>query len=217
MSSDSIGSEFPGGAPTGSDFPGRAPSDAPTKGKMVVLASPSGGGKSTMKERLLRDFPGLRFSVSATTRKPRQNEQDGREYFFLSDEEFAQKVQQEHFLEWEEVYGGIRYGTLRSEVEKMLEKGYFLMFDLDVLGAMSVKKIFDDRALTIYLKPPSMSVLHSRLVSRGTETEEQIRVRLERASKEAGYEPRFDKVVVNDDLEQAYRELHHLVNGFLSS
>lgn len=192
-------------------------SDGSSMGRMIVLASPSGGGKTTMKERLLRDFPTLGFSVSATTRAPRTGEEHGREYFFLSKEEFDLAIREGAFLEWEEVFGGSRYGTLRSEVEKKLEKGYFLMFDLDVLGAMSLKEMFGAKALTIFLKPPSLDVLHARLVSRGTETDEQIRNRLQRAEKESSFEPRFDAVVVNDDLERAYGELRQLVSGFLNA
>ena len=185
-------------------------------GRILILASPSGGGKSTMKARLTELIPDLHFSVSATTRKPRPGETHGKEYFFLSDREFDDALQKNEFLEWETVYNGTRYGTLRSQVDHYLEKGYIILFDVDVLGALSIKDVYGSKALAIYLKPPSQQVLRERLQKRGTETEEQIEERLQRAEMELSTIPKFDTVVVNDDLEHAWEELKTVVNQFIS-
>jgi len=185
-------------------------------GRILILASPSGGGKSTMKARLTEFIPDLHFSVSATTRKPRPGETHGKEYFFLSDQEFDAALQKGEFLEWETVYNGIRYGTLRSQVDHYLEKGYIILFDVDVLGALSIKDAYGSNALAIYLKPPSQQVLRERLQKRGTETEDQIKERLNRAEMELSTIPKFDVVVVNDDLERAWTELKTVTEQFIS-
>ena len=185
-------------------------------GRILILASHSGGGKSTMKTRLTELIPDLHFSVSATTRKPRPGETHGKEYFFLSDREFDDALQKNEFLEWETVYNGTRYGTLRSQVDHYLEKGYLVLFDVDVLGALSIKDVYGSKALAIYLKPPSQQVLRERLQKRGTETEEQIEERLQRAEMELSTIPKFDTVVVNDDLERAWEELKTVVNQFIN-
>ncbi|HLR90283.1 MAG TPA: guanylate kinase [Balneolaceae bacterium] len=185
------------------------------KGKVLILVAPSGGGKSTMAERLLKDFDKLHFSVSATTRPPRPGEVEGRDYQFLSDQEFKQKIEEGEFLEWEEVYRGVKYGTLRKTIENELEKGYYVLFDLDVLGALNVKKKFGDRALVIFLAPPSLEVLRQRLIDRGSETDQSLKKRLERAKKEMSYADRFDKTVVNDHLDDTYQQVRQIVENFI--
>ena len=185
------------------------------RGKLIILAAPSGGGKSTMAKKLLADFDTLKFSVSATTRKPRTGEVDGRDYHFLTKKIFEERVQNQQFLEWEEFYSGTMYGTLKAHVESELEKGYFIMLDVDVLGALNVKKIYGDEAFAIFIKPPSMDILEQRLRNRGTESEKSLLVRLERAEKEISYADKFDFVVVNDKIEVAYSEIKGAVRNFI--
>jgi guanylate kinase len=186
-------------------------------GKVIILASPSGGGKSTMKDRLIKTWPEIRFSVSATTRAPRHRERDGVDYIFLDDEAFDRAISEGRFLEWETVYTGRRYGTLRSEVDKHLEKGYFVLFDVDVLGAASIKRHYGDKALSIYLKPPSLDILKERLERRGTDSHEEIAMRMERAAMELDRMSDFDRVIVNDDLETAWNQLRDTVQDFLQA
>jgi guanylate kinase len=188
-----------------------------SKGKIIILASPSGGGKSTMTRKILRDFENVTFSVSATTRSPREGEADGEHYHFLSKEMFRQKIEQGEFLEWEEFYNGTMYGTLRNSVENELKKGYFVLLDIDVLGALNVMKMYGDNALGIFLAPPSLDILAERLKKRGTETEETLRSRIERAKKEIRYTDRFDEVVVNDDLDTAYSQIKQIVTNYINS
>lgn len=183
-------------------------------GKLVVVVAPSGSGKTTMARRLLKDFPTLQFSVSATTRAPREGEQHGREYFFLSDAEFDERVDAGDFLEWETFYNGRRYGTLKPEVDRLLKKGYFILLDLEVNGAMNVKRIYGDRCLAVFICPPSVDILRERLSLRGTETPESLSVRLERVAYEMTFKDRFDTCVINDDLETAYREVRDTVKTF---
>ncbi|PKD44229.1 guanylate kinase [Rhodohalobacter barkolensis] len=187
------------------------------RGKILILVSPSGGGKSTMTKRLLKDFDKLKFSVSATTRSPRKGEKDGVHYHYLSKETFKQKIENDEFLEWEEFYNGTMYGTLRSVVENELNKGYFILLDIDVLGAKNVKKLYGDEALALFIKPPSLEVLKDRLIARGTETEETLQTRIERAEKEMKYASDFDEVIINDDLETAYNRIKETVSTFINS
>lgn len=187
------------------------------KGKIVILASPSGGGKTTMTKRLLRDFSLLKFSVSATTRPPRIGEENGVHYHFLSVDEFRKKIDANAFLEWEEFYNGTLYGTLRESVEYELKKGYFILLDVDVLGALNVKKIYGDEALTLFISPPSIDTLKNRLIARGTEDDDSLRVRLSRAVEEIDFASRFDEVVINDDLETAYKKIKQIVKTFINN
>lgn len=189
--------------------------DSNIEGKLVVVVAPSGSGKTTMAKRLLQDFPNLQFSVSATTRPPREGEQDGREYFFLTDEAFDERVGNGDFLEWETFYNGRRYGTLKPEVDRLLKKGYFILLDLEVNGAMNVKHIYGERCLSVFICPPSVEVLKERLGQRGTESPESLAIRLERVSYEMTFKDRFDTCVINDDLETAYSEIHEKVKQFL--
>ncbi|HLT46964.1 MAG TPA: guanylate kinase [Rubricoccaceae bacterium] len=186
--------------------------------KLIVLTAPSGAGKTTLARRVMAAVPGLRFSVSATTRPPRPGERDGVDYFFLSDDAFRAEVEAGAFVEYEEVYPGRFYGTLRRELERMAADPAVaaVVLDLDVKGAMSVKRLYGDRALTVFVRPPSLAVLAERLRARGTEDEDRLAVRLERAELELAYATACDAVVVNDDLEVAVAETVALVRAFLA-
>ena len=184
--------------------------------KVIIFSAPSGSGKSTIIGHLLKRIPNMEFSISATSRKPRPGEENGREYYFLSHDEFKQKVAEDKFVEWVEVYQGTCYGTLKSEIERIWQKGNVVIFDVDVLGGVSLKKIFGDKALSVFIQPPSIEVLEQRLRNRNTETEESLRKRIERAEMELQYSNQLDVVVVNDDLETAINETETIVNNFLN-
>ncbi len=186
------------------------------KGKVIILVAPSGGGKTTLARRLFKDFEELKFSVSATTRPPRKGEVDGKHYYFLSDDDFKQKVAAGEFLEWEEFYGGKKYGTLRSEVDKKLKSGYFVVLDIEVKGAVNIKQIYGDESLSLFIKPPSVDVLKQRLIDRGTEDDEMLALRLERAKKEITYADQFDQVIINDNLDSAYQQVKEAVIKFMN-
>lgn len=174
-------------------------------GKLVIFSAPSGSGKTTIVRELLQRFPRLEFSVSATSRAPRGKERNGVDYFFLSPEEFRQAVQEDKFVEWEEVYSGTCYGTLRSEMERIWQKGNVIVFDVDVIGGLNLKRIFGDRACAIFIMPPSIETLRERLVKRGTDSPETIECRVAKAEFELTKAPKFDHVVINDDLAQGHR------------
>ena len=184
--------------------------------KIVVLTAPSGAGKTTIARRLMEALPEARFSVSATTRPPREGETNGIDYFFLSDDEFRSRISDGAFLEYEEVYPGKLYGTLRGELEKTAETGVALL-DIDVKGAINVKRLYGDRCLTLFISPPSLAVLATRLQDRATETESSIAIRLERAKHEMSYASEFDTIVVNDDLDTAVDETVGYVRTFLTA
>tara|TARA_R110000868_G_scaffold37111_15_gene131682 strand:+ start:10257 stop:10829 length:573 start_codon:yes stop_codon:yes gene_type:complete len=188
-----------------------------SKGKVIILAAPSGGGKSTLAKKLFSEFEELKFSVSATTRSPRNGEENGVHYHFLTTTEFQQKIDEKDFLEWEEFYNGTRYGTLRSEVDKKLKTGYFILLDIDVKGAVNVKQIYGEDCLSLFIQPPSIAVLKQRLEARGTENEETLALRLERANEELEYADQFDHVIINDELEVAYSQLKEVVTKFMNS
>lgn len=183
--------------------------------KIVVLTAPSGAGKTTIARRLMEAVPEARFSISATTRPPREGETDGIDYFFLTDDEFRSRISQGAFLEYEEVYPGKLYGTLRTELEKTAATGVALL-DIDVKGAVNVKRLYGDRCLTLFIQPPSLATLAARLQSRKTETETSLADRLERAKHEIDYAGEFDVVVVNDDLDTAVDETVGHVRTFLT-
>ena len=186
-------------------------------GKLIIFSAPSGSGKSTIINYLLQEHPelNLAFSISATSRAPRGSEQHGVEYFFLTPEDFRQRVENDEFLEYEEVYPGRFYGTLKSQVEKQSEDGQNVLFDVDVKGGVNIKKYYGDRALSVFIQPPSIEVLRQRLEKRGTETPEVINDRIARAEFELGFAPQFDKVVINDDLDVAKAETLQIILDFL--
>ncbi|MCM1041359.1 MAG: guanylate kinase [Bacteroides sp.] len=185
-------------------------------GKLIIFSAPSGSGKTTIVHRLLSDFPQLKFSVSATSRAMRPGEQDGKDYHFLSVEEFKRYRDQDKFLEWEEVYANQFYGTLMSEVEKIWNAGGHVVFDVDVKGGLNIKRKFPERTLAVFVAPPSLQELENRLRKRGTETEESLKKRVGKAEEEMKSAPLFDRIVVNDDLQQAIDETRRLVEAFLA-
>ncbi|GIV31607.1 MAG: guanylate kinase [Saprospiraceae bacterium] len=182
---------------------------------MIIVTAPSGTGKTTIVRHLLERFDSLAFSVSATTRTPRPHERHGKDYYFLDTDTFRKHIEQGDFLEWEEVYDGQYYGTLRKEVERLWSQGKNVIFDIDVKGALNLKKAYPDRTLTIFLKPPSLQALEQRLRNRRSETPESLRKRLEKAKLELQFENNFDVVIVNDDLEVAKAEAERAVAQFL--
>ena len=184
-------------------------------GKIIVLSAPSGTGKSTIIGELMK-MPDLNlgFSVSATSRAPRGTEQDGVQYYFLSPDEFAARTERGEFVEWAEVYSGTRYGTLVSEVERVTGQGKNLIMDIDVEGALNVKKRYGDLALLIFIEPPTLQSLKERLRSRATDDDESIRRRLDKAEYEMSFANRYDKVVVNDDLDTAVAEVADNIRAF---
>lgn len=184
-------------------------------GKCVICSAPSGAGKTTIVHHLLRQIPGLSFSVSATSRPIRTQERDGVDYHFLSPAEFERRIAEDAFVEWEEVYPGRFYGTLRSEVDRIWASGKDIIFDVDVVGGLHLKERFGAQALALFIEPPSIEVLAERLQLRGTETAETLRVRVDKATHEMETADRFDAVVVNHDLDQACAEALALVRNFL--
>lgn len=184
-------------------------------GKLIIFSAPSGSGKSTIINYLLTQNLGLAFSVSATSRAPRGNEQDGVEYFFLTPEEFRRQIENNEFLEYEEVYQDRYYGTLKEQVEKQLEKGQNVVFDVDVVGGCNIKSFYGERALSVFIQPPSIEELRHRLEGRGTDAAEVIESRIAKAEYELGFAPRFDRIIVNDDLETAKTEALNTIKEFL--
>lgn len=187
-----------------------------TSGRCIILSAPSGAGKTTIVRHLLGSGLGLAFSVSATTRPARPGEVDGRDYHFISEDRFRRHVSDGDLVEWEEVYPGRFYGTLRSEIDRIWATGHHAVFDIDVVGGLRLKELFRECALAIFVAPPSMAVLEQRLRSRGTETEAGLRTRLDKAREEWGRAPSFDHVLVNDDLERACAEAVRVVGDFLA-
>lgn len=183
--------------------------------KAILFSAPSGCGKTTIIKELLRHFDCFEFSISATSRKPREGETHGKDYYYMSPEEFKQHVANGDFLEWEEVYEGTCYGTLKSEAERIWSNGHVIVFDVDVNGGKNLKQYFGDQALSIFVMPPSMAVLEQRLRNRGTESEESINKRLGRSAKELEESPNFDVTIVNDDLSTAVEETRRIVDDFL--
>lgn len=189
---------------------------AEKQGKLVVFTAPSGTGKSTIAKAILADIPTLKFSVSATTRPKRDGEENGREYYFLTKEEFEAELAKGGFIEHSRHFDNY-YGTLKRETEKVLDAGEHLLLDLDVDGALNVKKLYGERALLLFIKPPSLEVLRERLLKRQTESEDKILMRLARADYELSLADQFDVCVVNDDLDKAISEIKRIVQRFLNA
>ena len=185
-------------------------------GKVIIFSAPSGSGKTTIVRRLLARYPQLEFSISATSRAPRGEERDGTDYYFLPQEEFMRAVAENSFVEWEEVYKGTCYGTLRSEVERIWAKGNVIVFDVDVIGGLNLKRIFGNDACAIFVMPPSIEVLRQRLVSRDTDAPEVIDRRVVKAEFELTKASEFDRVVINDDLGTAVEEVSGILRQFLN-
>ena len=186
------------------------------QGKLIIFAAPSGSGKTSIVKFLLEQGIPLTFSISATTRPKRSNEKEGVDYFFISKKKFQKKIQMEEFLEWEEVYCGNYYGTLKAEVDKLLEKGKNVLFDVDVLGALNIKKIYSGQALALFVKPPSIETLIERLTYRGTECEASLQRRIAKATYELSFEPQFDKTIINTHLQEAQNEAKQIILNFIS-
>ena len=186
-----------------------------SEGKLVIFSAPSGAGKTTIVKHLLSLNLNFGFSISATTRKPRGAELNGKDYYFLSAEEFLFKISQDEFLEWEEVYPGCYYGTLKSEVERISSNGQNILFDIDVVGGSNIKKYYGERALAVFVQPPSIKELENRLLERSTDQPEVIKERIAKAEHEMGYVNLFDIVIINDKLEDALMEAEMKIRQFL--
>jgi guanylate kinase len=185
--------------------------------RCVIISAPSGAGKTTIVHHLLKSGLKLEFSISATSRPLRSGETDGHDYHFLSPDDFREKISREEFVEWEEVYPGSYYGTLRSELERIWANGHYVLFEVDVFGGLKLKDIFKDRALSLFIMPPSVQALEDRLRKRSTDSEESLRKRMDKAKLEIDQSHRFDKIVINDRLETAMEESFQIVKSFLDS
>lgn len=186
------------------------------EGKLIVFSAPSGSGKTTIVRHLLnQEKLNLDFSISATSRKPRHNEVDGKDYYFMSAREFKDHIKNDDFLEWEEVYRDNFYGTLKKEVQRIWDEGKHVIFDIDVAGGLNIKRIYPDRTLAVFVKPPSINELKIRLKKRNTESEERISMRVAKASVELATAPQFDKIIVNNRLDEALKEAEDLVAEFI--
>jgi guanylate kinase len=184
-------------------------------GKLIIFSAPSGAGKTTIVHHLLSIIPELEFSISATTRQARGDEQHGKDYYFISLAEFTHRIAKKQFVEFEEVYTGTFYGTLRAEIERIWAKGKTVIFDIDVEGGLHLKRKYDGQALAIFVQPPSLEVLIERLTGRGTDSEEKLEERFAKAEKELKYAPQFDIILKNYDLETACKEAQELVRNFI--
>ena len=184
--------------------------------KLIIFSAPSGSGKTTIVKYLLERIPELSFSVSCTTRNKRENEIDGRDYYFLTVEEFQEKIKNKEFIEYEEVYEGQYYGTLHSEITRLWNAGRHVIFDIDVKGGLNLKQQFKERALAVFISPPSLAELGKRLHERSTENEETLKIRLDKADAELSYAKNFDMVLINDDLQKAEEKAEKLVKSFLT-
>lgn len=186
-------------------------------GKIIIFSAPSGSGKTTILNRVREQYTNLKFSVSCTTRLPRENEVDGIDYKFITEEEFKQKIDNDEFVEYEEVYPGQFYGTLKSAVNEKLDLGIDVAFDVDIHGGLNIKRIYGEQALAVFIQPPSIEELRRRLEKRGTDSAEVIKTRIERAAYELSRANEFDTIVVNDDLETAVKDALEVVGNFLNS
>lgn len=186
------------------------------EGKLVIISAPSGAGKTTIVNHLLSKGLGLEFSISATTRAPRGKEKNGKEYYFISSEEFRERIVNNEFTEWQEVYRDQFYGTLKNEIERIWSEKKHVIFDVDVKGGINLKNIFGNKAISIFIMPPSIKELEKRLLSRATDDRKRIKIRLEKAIKEIKLAQNFDNIVVNENLEQAQNDVYEIVKSFLN-
>jgi guanylate kinase len=185
--------------------------------KVIIFSAPSGAGKSTIVGHLLEKFPFLEFSISATSRAPRGSEQNGKEYYFITADEFRRRIDAGELVEYQEVYPGSFYGTLKSEVERIWAKGHIILFDIDVKGGVNLKKLYGTQAMAVFVQPPSLQVLEERLRNRGTDSESAIETRIAKAREELTYAPHFDKVIVNDKLEDSFAQAEKIVTDFYNA
>lgn len=184
--------------------------------KVIIFSAPSGAGKSTVVTHLMKRYPVLGFSVSATSRAPRGAEVNGKEYYFFTTEEFKKKIDNKEFVEYEEVYKGSYYGTLKSEIDRLWNNGKIIVFDIDVVGGVNLKNLFGESALSVFIKPPSMEVLRDRLTARGTEDPESVEKRVKKAQYELTFEDKFDEVLINDHLDKCLKEAERITEKFIS-
>ncbi|MES2828997.1 MAG: guanylate kinase [Bacteroidota bacterium] len=186
-----------------------------TQGKLIIFSAPSGAGKTTIVKHLLQKFPDLNFSISATTRQSRGDEQNEKDYYFITKEDFLHRVARQEFVEFEEVYNGTFYGTLRSEIQRIWDNGKHVIFDIDVEGGLRLKRKYEEDALAIFVQPPSLEVLKARLSGRGTDSEEKLQERFVKAEKELEYADKFDVILKNHDLTTACAEAEKLIADFI--
>lgn len=184
-------------------------------GKIIIVTAPSGSGKTTLVKRMLAAYPKLAFSISACTRKPRPNEEHGKDYYFFTEQEFKQLIEEDAFVEWEMVYTGKYYGTLKTEVERIWMNGQAPLVDIDVQGAIAIQKKYPDNSISLFIQAPSMQELRNRLIKRGTETPESLEERIKKAEWEITHAEHFDAVIINDDLDKATAELIATIEDFL--
>ena len=185
------------------------------QGKVFIFSAPSGAGKTTVVKHILSNFTGLEFSISATSRPPRQGESHGKDYFFISETDFREKIANNEFIEYEEVYPGRFYGTLKKEIENIWKRGNHAVFDVDVKGGLNLKKIFGHKALAVFVSPPDIKTLEERLIKRGTETPENISVRVHKATEEMKFAEQFDIILFNDKIDETLAEAKLIVSDFL--
>jgi len=187
------------------------------EGKLIIVSAPSGSGKTSIVRYLLENQPVLEFSISATSRAPRKSEKHGVDYYFMTADEFRQRIDNNEFVEWEEVYKNTYYGTLRSEIKRIWDKGRHIIFDVDVKGGLSLKEEFGVKAISFFIKPPGIQELRQRLIKRGTDYPSEIEMRINKATEEMGEAYNFDKVIINDDLDKACMEALEICKGFLNN
>jgi len=186
-------------------------------GKLIVISAPSGAGKTSIVNQLLKDIPALSFSVSASSRERRENEINGKDYYFLGVEQFHKKIKEDAFLEWEQVYENQYYGTLKSEIERIWSEGKTVIFDVDVVGGLNIKKQYPKECLTIFIMPPSLEVLAQRLISRGSESDESVKKRLDKAEEEISKNKEFDAIILNDNFEIACKNTREIIANFINA
>jgi len=187
------------------------------RNKLIVFSAPSGAGKTTLVKHILSQFSNTSFSISATSRSPRGNEKDGVDYHFLSKSEFKKKINNNEFIEFEEVYGGVHYGTLKSEVQNIWTNNEVALFDIDVVGGFNIKKMYPMNTLSIFIMPPSIDTLRRRLISRGDISDNEINRRIKKAELELDFASKFDKIIINSDLEESKKIASNLVNKFIKN